>query len=115
MNDRVGRYPLWVSLKTTVTPFVHVLGVNFVRDIRNTIEKAVFIERTVQATLTAGTIIGGENDQRVIKLTDTLKVFQYPSKLVIGVGQLDDNATSAATALLPDCRASPLAGLFYQF
>jgi hypothetical protein len=25
---------------------------------------------------------------------------------------LDDNATSTATALLPDCRASPVAGLF---
>ena len=25
---------------------------------------------------------------------------------------LDDNAASAATALLPDCRASPIVGLF---
>jgi hypothetical protein len=28
------------------------------------------------------------------------------------LAHLDDNATSAATALLPDCRASPTVGLF---
>jgi len=28
------------------------------------------------------------------------------------LAHLDDNATSATTALLPDCRASPTVGLF---
>jgi len=28
------------------------------------------------------------------------------------LAHLDDNATSAATGLLPDCRASPIKGLF---
>jgi hypothetical protein len=28
------------------------------------------------------------------------------------LAHLDDNATSAATALLPDCRASPAVGIF---
>jgi hypothetical protein len=29
------------------------------------------------------------------------------------LAHLDDNATSTATALLPDCRASPTVGLFF--
>ena len=71
-----------------VAPFVDVLAVDLVGDVRNAVEEAVLVEGAVQAALAAGAVIGGENDQRVVELADPLEVVQDAAELVVGVGEL---------------------------
>jgi hypothetical protein len=56
----------------------------------------------------------GMNNISAIKLTALAIILVFSGAVMAQepISHLVDNATSAATALLPDCRASPLVSLF---
>jgi hypothetical protein len=57
-----------------------------------------------------GSFIPKNSAEQLLYLTICIeRINQLVNKIL---AYLDDNATSAATALLPDCRATPTVGLF---
>ena len=50
------------------------------------VEELVLVERAVRAAFGARTVVGGDDDDRVVELAGLLEVIDQPADLVIGVG-----------------------------
>src|SRR5674536_56375 len=64
--------------------FVNTLYVLFDR-VRNIVKEFDFIYGTVRTALTARSVVGGDDDDRVVKLTRLLEVIEQATNMVIGI------------------------------